>query len=115
VKTRRPDTDPTAKTLRVRYTELLQLREDVHRLISCLETAEPKQHRAPAELIQQCESEDSVVPSQHFVIDALPCGRREADSRSMKRVVCSERCIHRARQTRGVRSVLRRFDRSRPR
>jgi hypothetical protein len=116
VKTRRPKTDPAAKTLRVRYAELLRLREDVQRLaVSCQETADPTQHRAPAALIQQCESEDSVVPGQHFVSSSLPCRRREADSRPLNRVVCSERYMPRARQTRGVHSVLRRFDKSRPR
>jgi hypothetical protein len=106
VKTRRPDNNPTAKTLRIRYAELLRLREDVRRLaVSC--TAEP-----PAALIQQ--SEDSVVPGQHFVSNVLPCGRRETDSRPVKRVVRGERCIYRASQTGGVRSDLRRFDKSRP-
>jgi hypothetical protein len=116
VKTRRRDTNPTAKTLRIRYAELLRLREDVQRLaVSCQDIAEPKPHRAPAALIQQCESEDSVLPGPHFVSNALPCGRREGDSRPVKRVVCSERYIYGAPQSRGVRSGLRRFEKSRPR
>jgi hypothetical protein len=106
VKTRRPDNSPTPKTLRIRYAELLRLREEVQRLaVSC--TAEP-----PAALIPQ--SEDGVVPGQHFVSNVLPCGRRETDSRPMKRAVRSERSIYRARQSRGVHSGLRCFDKSRP-
>jgi hypothetical protein len=98
VKTRRPDNNPTAKTLRIRYAELLRLREEVQRLaVSCTEP--------PAALIQQ--SEDGVVPGQHFVSNVLPCGRRESDSRPAKRAVRSERSIYRARQARGVRSGLR--------
>jgi hypothetical protein len=113
VKTRRRSTNPTAKTLRVRYTELLRLREHVQRLtVSCQETAEPKRHRAPFALIHQCGWEDSVIPGRHFISDALLYGRREADSRPVTRVVCNER--DRARQTRGLHSGLRRFVRSRP-
>lgn len=67
MKTRRRDTNPAAKTLRIRYAELLRLREDVQRLaISCQDIAEPKPHRAPAALIQQCESEDTGRNDVHF-------------------------------------------------
>ncbi len=112
MKTRRRRTNATAKALRVRYTELLRLREDVQRLsVSCQETAEPEPHRAPAAFIQQCDPDDSVVPGRHFVSNVLACGRRERDALPVKRVVCSNR----ERQTRGARSGLRRFDKSRPR